>query len=338
MQAMIAVGAAAAIPPMPADAAKAAGKNAASAGRRIIDVHHHMFPPALMEVLRDVLPPPAKLADAGQSLAEINAGGVEAAMISYPTSDIVSLPEQRLTQLIRKANDQAMATISNGFGRYGLFASLPLPYVDASLREIGHIFDELHADGVMLITNYGKRWLGDPTLAPILDELNRRKAVVYTHPNAADCCKGLIPGVGDWLVEYETDTARTIASLLFSGTAERCQAIRFIFSHAGGTMPALIERFTTAVKLSPALAQKIPQGALKYLQSFHYDTAQSANPSALGALLKFVPDRQVMFGTDFPYRGTLEQVAAIQALHLGRAATDGILSGNARRLLQRFRS
>jgi 6-methylsalicylate decarboxylase len=140
-----------------------------------------------------------------------------------------------------------------------------------------------------LISNYGSRWLGDPEFAPLMEELNRRKLMVYVHPNAADCCRGLLHGVSDSIVEFQTDTSRTIASLLFSGTAERLQEIGFLFSHSGGTVPSLIERFESAPKATPGLETKIPRGALWYLRRFFYDTAQTANPSALGALLKIVP-------------------------------------------------
>ena len=306
--------------------------------RRFIDVHHHLFSPAMQVTLRPMMGPGAMLAGAEQSLAELDSTGVATAMISFPSSDIFALPEERLTGLIRDSNDYAMALVSNNPGRYGLFASLPLPYIDASLREIAYIFDQLHADGVLLITNYGDRWLGDVSLSPILAELNRRKAIVYTHPNAANCCKGLLNGVSDSIIEFETDTARTIASLLFNGAAERYQDIRFIFSHAGGTLPSLIGRFTTAAQAAPALATQMPKGVMHYLQSFHYDTAQAANPSALGALLKFVPASQVMFGTDFPYGHATDQAQAIAAMRLGRKVTEDIYAGNARRLLPRLRA
>jgi predicted TIM-barrel fold metal-dependent hydrolase len=141
--------------------------------------------------------------------------------------------------------------------------------------------------------------------------------------------------LSDSVIEYETDTARTLASLLFSGTAERCPDIRFIFSHAGGSMPSLIERFTTATQPSPAVAKNIPKGALAYLRAFHYDTAQAVNPTALGALLRIVEPSQVLFGTDFPYRHAPDQVAALRGLHLPATTLTAILAGNAERLIPR---
>jgi len=266
----------------------------------------------------------------------MDAGGTASAVISYPASETLGLPQDTLAPMIRKANDFAMSLVGQHRGRYGLFASLPLPHIDASLQEIAHVFDQLHVDGVLLNTSYQSRWLGDPYFAPVLEELNRRKAVAYTHPGPVDCCRNMVPGVHDSIIEFESDTARTIASLLFSGAAERWPSIRFIFSHAGGTMPALIERFRNAKRLNPKLAETMPRGADSYVQAFHYDTAQAANPMALGSLLKLVPVSQVMFGTDFPHRKTAEQIEALSAMQLGAPALDAIFRNNARQLVPRL--
>jgi hypothetical protein len=63
------------------------------------------------------------------------------------------------------------------------------------------------------VFSYGNRWLGDPIFRPVFDELNRRKAMVYTHPTDWPCCQDLFVGGQPGTVEYNTDTARTIFSL-----------------------------------------------------------------------------------------------------------------------------
>jgi len=308
---------------------------AAGDERNVIDVHHHLFPPSIGDHLRGKMPD-FMLPGAERSLAEMDAAGTASSVISYPAAETLNLPEGTLAPMISKANEFAMSLVGKHRGRYGLFASLPLPHVDASLKEIAHVFDELHADGIMLNTSYQNRWLGDQSFAPVMEELNRRRAVVYTHPGPVDCCRAMVPGVHDSIIEFETDTARTIASLMFSGTAERCPNIRFIFSHAGGTMPAVIERFRNAHRANPKLTEAMPRGAESYIKAFHYDTAQAANPMALGALLRLVPVSQVMFGTDFPHRRTAEQLEALRAMEFDAASLDAILRGNARKLVPRL--
>jgi predicted TIM-barrel fold metal-dependent hydrolase len=288
-------------------------------------------------VLRAFLPE-FSLPGLERSMAELSAGHTSVAMISYPNYDILAFDKVRLSTVIHEANGAAVEMTRKHLDRYGVFASLPMPHVDAAIAEIAHCYDKLQVDGILLLTSYNDKWLGDVAFAPVLDELNRRRAVVFVHPAVSNCCRGLIPGLSDSVIEYETDTARTLASLIFSGAAERCPDIRFIFSHGGGAFPALVERFATAAQVSPGIAKNIPKGALAYLKAFHYDTAQAANPSALGALLNIVEPSQVLFGTDFPYRNAADHFKALQGLGLPQQTLDAIMAGNAERLIPRARA
>ena len=79
-------------------------------------------------------------------------------------------------------------------GRFGVFAMLPMPYIDECLKEIEYAFDTLKVDGIGMMTSYGDKWLGYPQFAPVFDELNRRKATVYTHPTSRQLLRQ--PGAG----------------------------------------------------------------------------------------------------------------------------------------------
>jgi hypothetical protein len=110
-----------------------------------------------------------------------------------------------------------------------MFASLPLPDVGASLEELDYALDTLKADGVVLMSNFADRYLGDPAFAPVFDRLNARKAVVFVHPTTCRCGLGVLPNNPPAMIEYPHDTTRTITDLLFSGTFARCPDIKFIF-------------------------------------------------------------------------------------------------------------
>src|SRR6185437_4865242 len=144
------------------------------------------------------------------------------------------LPPAEASRMARLCNDYGAGMVRDFPGRYGLFATLPMVDIDASLREIEHAFNTLKADGVGLQTNYGDKWPGDKTYAPVFDELNRRKALVYFHPTDSPAFDGILPDVPSPMIEFPFDSTRAIVSLLFSGTFTRCADIRWIFSHGGG--------------------------------------------------------------------------------------------------------
>jgi 6-methylsalicylate decarboxylase len=209
--------------------------------------------------------------------------------------------------------------------------------VDGALAEIEYAFAHLQADGVGVMTSYDNRHLGHSDFAPVLDELNRRKAVAFVHPLAADCCRGLqAPVITDATIEYGTDTTRAIASIVFGGAAKRCPGIEFIFSHAGGTLTSVIERFVLLPRMRPALQAAIVDSPEAMVRRFHYDIAQASHGVTLGALLRMVGAAQVLYGTDFPYRTALEHSAALASYGLGAADLAAIERNNAMRLVPRL--
>jgi len=322
------------------------GQDAAAQGApaKLIDTHHHFYPPAYQKAWAD-WEDARKIPHLGvqlswtpqQDIEAMDKNGITIAVLSLPSTpgvwfDGAAGPAH---DIARMCSDFAAEMVRDHPGRYGLFAPLSMMDIDATLKEIEYVFDTLHADGVNLQTNYGDKWLGDAAFAPVMDDLNRRKAVVYTHPTDPNCCRNLLAGVPGPVIEYGTDTTRTIASLLFTGTASRCPDIKFIFSHGGGTMPFLIERFVRLPLLSKAAAANTPEGVKALLQRFHYDTAQVANPAAMAALTKVVPTSQIVFGTDFPFRTARDHVEGLKQI-FDEADLRKIGCDNARALLPRL--
>jgi predicted TIM-barrel fold metal-dependent hydrolase len=192
-----------------------------------------------------------------------------------------------------------------------------MPDVEGSLREIEYAFDTLKADGISMLTSYGNKWLGDETLAPVFDELNRRKAIIYTHPIQAACCPNLVKGVTPQTLEYVADTTRTIMSLIVSNTTTRCPDIKFIFSHAGGALISIAARWLGDAANGDNLTKPAEANSrLGQLKRFYYDTAQSPSPVLLQSLKMLVPASQIVYGTDWPFANP-----AAQALHCRRAVS-----------------
>jgi len=232
-------------------------------------------------------------------------------------------------------------------GRFGLFAVLPLPDVDASLKEIEYAFDTLKADGVGLLTSYGDIWLGDAKLQPVFDELNRRRAIVYTHPTEATCCHTLLPNTQPGTVEWNTDTGRSIYSVLADGiqgrgtpsAASRYSNVSFIWSHGGGTLLGLVGRF--GLGDPDALANPPANSRLAQLRKFFFDTAGSANPVTMQALKALVGASQIVYGTDYPFGGTngpSNIVRNLQRSGFSAAELAGVERENALRILPKYRT
>jgi predicted TIM-barrel fold metal-dependent hydrolase len=303
-----------------------------------IDVHSHVAPPALLTALGGQRLG-ANLATwtVEKSLADMDGAGLSTAMISIaPAGNPFGDPATSV-RLTHESNQYIAKLVADHPGRFGLFAALPLPNVDASLAEVAYAFDTLKADGIALFTNYGDKWLGDPAFNPVFEELNRRRAIVYTHPNTANCCGNLLPGIGEGIIEWGTDTTRAIARIVFGGAAARYPNVRLIFSHAGGTMPFLIERFVNLAK-TPQYASQLPDGFSAVARRFYYDTAQTSNPAAMSALSKVVPISQIVFGTDFPFRNAAEHVNGLKNCGVFSAADlQAIDRQNALQLLPRLR-
>ena len=306
-----------------------------------IDVHHHLFPPPfvaqLVEHTHYLSRGPAARWSPQVSIEDMDQAGVATAITSITAPGFSLASPDLRWNVVRQCNEYGTRMAADHRGRFGLFASLPLPEIDASLGEIAYALDVLEADGIGLLTSYQNMWLGDPAFAPVMDELNRREAIVYVHPTTADCCVNLLPMVQDWVVEFPVDTTRTIASLLFSGTILRCPRIKFIFAHCGGILPMVSEHLVRQAAIDPKLAQLVPAGVLTELRRFHYDVALRAHPTGLASALQLIGVSQLLFGTDAPLR--VSQVTVQGLLDYGFSAEDlrAIDCDNAKRLLPRCR-
>ena len=268
-----ALGAAAAIP-----RARSAAQTAATAARPFrIDTHHHFSIPRLyaQSTAKGVSQPTLADWTPEKSLEQMDKGSVATTIISISDPGVWFGDNASARSLARECNEYAAQVIKDHRGRFGLFAVLPLPDVDGALREVEYALDTLKADGIGVLSSYQGKYLGNPALAPLMDELNGRKAVVFCHPFCAACeTQTTLSDAQNRGVEFVFDTTRTILSLLSTGTVTRCPDIRFIWSHGGGTVPYITTRLAGA-------ASKLPKGLIYELQKFYYDTAQPVHAAVL---------------------------------------------------------
>ncbi|HEX9463770.1 MAG TPA: amidohydrolase family protein [Alphaproteobacteria bacterium] len=312
----------------------------------VIDTHHHFYAPAYQKAWLDwedqrKIPHFTSQVDwsPAKSLEEMDKNGVRSSVLSLASTPGVWFDQgaEAANKMARLCNDYGAGMVRDHPGRFGLFATLPMVDIDATLKEIEYVFDTLKADGVGLQTNYGDKWPGDPAYKPVFEELNRRKAVVYFHPLAASCCGNLSVGTFPAVIEVPHDTTRAVTSLLLSGTFARYRDIKWLFSHAGGTVPMLAGRIEFFSNFRKDREQFAPDGIEAEFKRLHYDTANATAPASMAALLKLVPVSQVVFGTDYPYVPTAPQEAGLKKIGLSAGDQQAIETSNAIRLVPRLK-
>jgi predicted TIM-barrel fold metal-dependent hydrolase len=343
-QVLAGLGAAAAATLLPS----VADAQVASPAVRSIDVHHHIYPPRYQaenyqRFVENTGPGSAAVSanwSISRALEKMDQAGVGVAINSISSPGVWFDDGEAGRVRARECNEFGAQLIRDFPGRFGMFAAIPLPDTEGSLRELDHAFEVLKFDGVGLLTSYGGKLLGDPQFAPVFDEINRRKAVVFVHPTTS-CCTNPIPGVSPIIIEFPMDTTRTITSLLMSGTFARYPEIRFIFAHGGGMLTSIANRIARAAEAMKAEEKmvKLPKGPQYELERQFYDVASiGLSPAGMAGVRKLLPTTQLLFGSDEPFLSSAQLGSSLQKLGFSTDELQAILRNNALRLFPRFQS
>lgn len=308
-----------------------------------IDVHAHYLPPDYRQALLDaghehpdgfpVLPEWS----AAAHLAMMDRAGVATSMLSVSSPGVAFGADP--AEWARRVNEAGAATVREHPGRFGLFASLPVPDADAAREEIAHAFDRLDADGIVLLTHAAGVYLGDPSLEPVMAELHRRRAVVFIHPTspAGFACTAL--GYPRPMLEFLLDTTRAVANLVLTGTLDRYDGIRLIVPHAGAALPVLADRLAGFAALFGVGGREAGEiDVIAALQRLYYEVGAGLPfPRHVEALLNLVDTGRLLYGTDWPF-GALPGIEANgEAIEAHPRLDDAELRANAEALFPRLR-
>lgn len=230
--------------------------------------------------------------------------GVKTAILSITApGPTIEKDNAAAARLARACNEYLAALRDHEPSTYGFFASVPsLLDTEATLTELAYAFDVLGADGVTLYTRYGSdnHYLGHADFAPIWAELNRRKAVVFIHPTHPVDTTLVNKSLPQPMFDYPHETGRTAMDLIIGNTLRSSPQCKIILSHAGGTLPYLIDRPAVMLPLTPMTVGKTTEEILDEAREFYFDTAISSSPFTLTALFMLAKPGHVLFGTDFP--------------------------------------
>jgi predicted TIM-barrel fold metal-dependent hydrolase len=275
--------------------------------------------------------------------------------ISSPGTHIVSGADSLGTNLTRNCNAYAANLKKLNPEKFGFWASLPLPNLNAALEEVEKSWSE-GAEGFGLVTNYHGTYLGDAKFDAIFDKLNDLGATVFIHPTAP--CIAHSTGTTQAsplgaqypipIFEFFFDTARAVINLFSTGTVNRCPNVRFIIPHAGGALPPLLTRFVQFSSVVPGgrkldaatVRQQLDTQFYLDLAGFVFDGQEGGN----GQLKAFIEGFQVdvgrlMYGSDFPFTQTQYVKMFADRMKNGMEALfnekerDAIYAGNAEKLL-----
>ena len=274
-----------------------------------IDVHQHVLPPFWSEALNSNGGDPSgpRSGDSSNSvvpkwspegaIALMDSLEISTGILSLTSPGIVGWASESQAGMARKINEYTASLVSKNPLRFGNFATLPMPHVEESLAEIEYALDVLHADGIILFSNYGDQYLGDTQFLPLWQELNDRKAVVFIHPGLP-----ITPmqGIAGPLVDYPFATTRVAVQLVLNGIISRFPAVNIILAHAGGFVPYAVHRF---VELAHVFRTDAPnhEEILQSFRKFYYDTALASSPTSLPSLTAFAKRENILFGTDYPF-------------------------------------
>lgn len=291
----------------------------------IIDIHHH----AIFHNHKGILNLPKWSIESDNEA--LDRMGIKGALLSLPISGPVAV--------VRKLNTGLADLYSFNPKKYGMLASLPMGDIDGALLEIDFALNQLNADGFILPTNYQGTYLGSENLLPILEELNKQNATVLVHPTLPAGDNLPIFDRDLSVYEYPLETTRSVMDLIYNNRLAQYPNIKWIISHAGGTIPYLAYRLSIAGEWNGIT--QTPEQILKSIKSLYFDLALSTAPNVFSCLQKIVESDHILFGTDFPLRFEAGVQKSITELNnfIGYTTKDksNILTNNAERIFSRFK-
>ena len=275
--------------------------------QRAVDVHSHIIPAEYTRLLarhgaelEETFPLPQW--DAARHLAFMDSAGIGCAVLTLPAPQPFYGDAEESARCIRRVNELSAQVKAQHPGRFRFCAALPLPDVQAAIREAVYALDTLGADGVKLATNSRGQYLGDEALDSLMSVLDERHAVVIIHPHrptpyAADII-GTTPLA---MYEYPAETTRAVVNMLARNVPVRYRNIKVVVPHCGSFLPLALPRMRSIL---PAMVQGGYMQPIDWegnLSRLYYDLAGNPAPEVLRSLLTITTPDHILYGSDYPY-------------------------------------
>ncbi|WP_272874259.1 amidohydrolase family protein [Williamsia soli] len=311
-----------------------------------IDVHNHYMGEVVFDFFAPFVPKgfPMTKWTPEAAIEFMDRHDISTQILSLPFALMADPSDFGPTNLIRDLNEAYAGLIRDYPGRFGAFASLPFGSTDNSLAEVAYALDELKLDGVVLTSNVGGNYFGQPFYEPILAELADREVPVFVHPNVCPNYGAVGFGRVPSIIEFPLDTARNITNAIFSGVFKRHPGLKLIVAHCGGALPTLGWRIEQHVGIghAPDDADIDAQHVADVLRSLYYETALSGSPNSLLPTLEVTGFENILFGTDYgaaPETFISRNIDALTSSSaLNPSQLRGVECGNAQKMFPRLSS
>ncbi len=267
----------------------------------VIDVHSHIITPEFLSALESEW----RLMDEGFPLPKYNAdahlkwmdeAGVQTSVLT------LAAPHPTSAKVVRSTNEAAAKLKQEHPGRFLFCAALPLPDVDAAIREAIYALDTLKADGIKLATNVEGQYLGAPELDTLFSVLNERKAVIILHPHRPEPVnRQVMQQTPLAMQEYLSETTRAVSNMISRNVLARYNHIKVVVPHCGAYLPLSVPRMKS---LTPVMQANKMVGEIdweKNLAVLYYDLAGAHSPEVIRMLLTITTPDHLLYGSDYPY-------------------------------------
>ena len=277
--------------------------------KRTIDFHSHPVTDGFCKGLNylgidpiedDGFPLPAWTPEA--HLDFMAQAGIDYTVLSVPTPHIHNGNDDKACEAARAINEE-LATLCGRYpDRITFTAVLPLPCVEGAIEETRYTMNDLGAAGVKLATNSNGVYLGDPSFDPLMEELNRREALVIIHPcRARQRPENVITGTVAAIYEYPADTTRAVLNMIAHRVMTRYPSIRFVVPHCGSFLPYMLQRFAGVSSILAGMGMMETVDAQAEFAKLWFDIAGDPEPVALDMLRMVTEDSHIVFGSDYPH-------------------------------------
>jgi predicted TIM-barrel fold metal-dependent hydrolase len=314
----------------------------------ITDIHAHYHPRAFNAALDRIAgrslggfaggihPDTDEEADIAQRLQMMAAAGVGLQVLSPAAGRApYAMDEALALDAAQCWNDSAAQLVRRYPDRFKAFVSLPLPHVDASVRELQRGMDVLGMVGVNLHISVLDRSVAEDEFLPVYEEVHRRRGLIFYHP----CGNGIgSPMITDYGLSAAVGTSLEDAAIALHLIAKRIPArypdITFVIPHLGGPLPMLLERLDNQYSME---RRQLPEPPSVTARRFYYDTVGHGSHAALLCAWKAFGAGHLLPGSDFPvllaYESYARTFSWIREVDLPSADIDQILERSAASVL-----